>query len=76
LLYALGEDPGVVMDEMGHADWGRALSVYRQAMHHGEDEKAALQALIEGSRLVAPSDLGSAGRRLSRVATGLEQAQE
>ena len=48
LLYALGEDPGVVMDEMGHTDPGLALRVYRQAMRRGEDEKAALRALAEG----------------------------
>ena len=48
LLYALGEDPGVVMDEMGHTDPGLALRVYRQSMRRGEDEKAALRALIEG----------------------------
>jgi integrase len=49
LLYALGEDPGVVMDEMGHTDPALALRVYRQAMRRGEDEKAALRALVEGS---------------------------
>jgi len=25
VLYAIGEDPGVVMDEMGHTDQGLAL---------------------------------------------------
>jgi integrase len=52
VLYALGEDPGVVMDEMGHTDPGLALRVYRQAMRRGEDEKARLRALVEdgGSR--------------------------
>jgi integrase len=48
LLYALGEDPGAVMDEMGHADPGLALRVYRQAMRRGEDEKVRLRALAEG----------------------------
>jgi integrase len=48
LLYALGEDPGVVMDEMGHTDPALALRVYRQAMRRGEDEKAQLRVLIEG----------------------------
>ena len=41
LLYALGEDPGVVMDEMGHTDPGLALRVYRQSMRRGEDEGRA-----------------------------------
>jgi integrase len=35
VLYAIGEDPGVVMDEMGHTDPGLALRVYRQAMRRG-----------------------------------------
>ena len=48
VLYALGEDPGVVMDEMGHTDPALALRVYRQAMRRSEDEKAALRALVEG----------------------------
>jgi hypothetical protein len=45
VLYALGEDPGVVMDEMGHTDPGLALRVYRQAMRRGEEEKEQLRAL-------------------------------
>jgi hypothetical protein len=49
--YALGEDPGTVMDEMGHTDPGLALRVYRQAMRRGEEEKAALRALVEGAEL-------------------------
>ena len=40
--------PGVVMDEMGHTDPALALRVYRQSMRRGEDEKAALRALVEG----------------------------
>jgi integrase len=48
ILYAIGEDPGVVMDEMGHTDPALALRVYRQSMRRGEDEKAALRALVEG----------------------------
>lgn len=49
LLYALGEDPGTVMDEMGHTDPELALRVYRQAMRRGDDEKAKLSALVEGT---------------------------
>jgi integrase len=48
VLYALGEDPGVVMDEMGHTDPALALRVYRQTMRRGEDEKARLRCLVEG----------------------------
>jgi hypothetical protein len=31
-LYALGEDPGTVVDEMGHTRAALALGVYRQVM--------------------------------------------
>ncbi len=47
ILYALGEDPGVVMDEMGHADPALSLRVYRQSMRRGDDEKQALRTLVE-----------------------------
>jgi integrase len=56
LLYALGEDPGVVMDEMGHTDPGLALRVYRQSMRRGEGEKAALRALVNGPECSAVHD--------------------
>lgn len=55
VLYALGEDPGIVMDEMGHTNPGLALRVYRQSMRRGEDEKAQLRALIEGCEV---ADIG------------------
>jgi integrase len=55
VLYALGEDPGIVMDEMGHTNPGLALRVYRQSMRRGEDEKAQLRALIEGREV---ADIG------------------
>ncbi|MBA3808938.1 MAG: site-specific integrase [Solirubrobacterales bacterium] len=51
VLYALGEDPGIVMDEMGHTHPALALRVYRQSMRRGEDEKAQLRTLIEGNEL-------------------------
>ncbi|MBA3807713.1 MAG: hypothetical protein H0X28_04875 [Solirubrobacterales bacterium] len=66
LLYALGEDPGVVMEEMGHADPGLALRIYRQAMRRGEDEKEQLRALVEGARLA----VGAPVQRLSARAGG------
>lgn len=47
ILYALGEDPGVVMDEMGHTDPALSLRVYRQSMRRGDDEKQALRTLVE-----------------------------
>ena len=64
VLYALGEDPGTVMDEMGHTNPVLALRVYRQAMRRGEDEKALLRALIEGA------DVADIGRRAPETADG------
>jgi integrase len=58
VLYALGEDPGTVMDEMGHTDPALALRVYRQAMRRGEDEKAQLRALVEGGQLAISGNRG------------------
>jgi hypothetical protein len=37
------------MDEMGHADPGLALRIYRQAMRRDDTERAKLKALVEGS---------------------------
>ena len=64
LLYALGEDPGTVMDEMGHTDPALALRVYRQAMRRGEDEKAQLQTLVEG---VGPEPISAASQTPASV---------
>jgi integrase len=54
LLYALGEDPGVVMDEMGHTDPALALRVYRQAMRRDERARTALARLVYGASIEAP----------------------
>ncbi len=51
LLYALGETPTVVMDEMGHTDAKLALRIYAQAMRREDDEQAQLRALVEGGVL-------------------------
>jgi integrase len=58
VLYALGEDPGVVMDEMGHTDPALALAVYRQTMRRDEGEKAALRAIVEGGEMAVEPQTG------------------
>lgn len=55
VLYVLGEDPGIVMDEMGHTDPALALRVYRQAMRRDEGERERLRALVDGGELPEPS---------------------
>src|SRR5579875_1764271 len=67
VLYAIGEDPGVVMDEMGHTDPALALRVYRQSMRRDEGEKARLRALIEGA--CEPSELANMGQRATVAVT-------
>lgn len=56
VLYAIGEGPGVVMDEMGHTDPGLALRVYRQAMRRDESEKGQLRALVGPAVLSAKTE--------------------
>ena len=48
ILVALGEDPGSVMDQLGHADPGFTLRVYRHGMRRDPDAKRRLRALVEG----------------------------
>jgi integrase len=58
VLYALGEDPGIVMDEMGHTHPALALRVYRQSMRRGEDEKAQLRTLMVSSNMPSSDNVG------------------
>jgi integrase len=46
--YALGADPGLVMDELGHTDPALALRIYRHAMRRTDGEKERLRALVDG----------------------------
>jgi integrase len=71
VLYALSEDPGVVMDEMGHTDLGLALRIYRQSMRRGDEEKAALRALVEGVQLAV---IGIRGETEAAAVTESEAA--
>jgi integrase len=59
VLYALGEDPGVVMDEMGHTSPALALRIYRQAMRRDEDERVALRSLVDGAEMAVGGRRGA-----------------
>jgi integrase len=48
VLYAIGEPPPVVMQEMGHTDPKLALQIYAQALRRDEGEVERLRALVEG----------------------------
>ena len=53
VLYAIGEPPPVVMQEMGHTDPGLALRIYAQAMRRDEAENERLRSRVTGSRFPA-----------------------
>ena len=53
LLDVLSEDPGLVMDEMGHTDPAVALRVYRQVMRRCDAEKAVL---VDGAGLASAAE--------------------
>jgi integrase len=48
LLVALGRDPAVFMDQMGHTTANLTLSVYAKAMAWRDGERERLRALVEG----------------------------
>jgi integrase len=48
ILVALGVDPGSVMDQLGHADPGFTLRVYRHGMRRDPAAKEHLRALVGG----------------------------
>jgi len=48
LLYALGESPPYVMEQMGHTSPNLALAIYARAMDRRDGEPGRLRALVEG----------------------------
>jgi integrase len=54
ILVALDVDPGSVMDQLGHADPGFTLRVYRHGMRRGPDARERLRALVGGSQWTRP----------------------
>jgi integrase len=70
VLYAIGTDPGEVMDEMGHTDAELALSVYRQSMRREDGDKERLRALVEGESF---GSFGS-GTEIEPAADPMERA--
>ena len=49
ILVALGVDPGSVMDQLGHADPGFTLRVYRHGMRRDPAARERLRALVGGA---------------------------
>jgi integrase len=61
VLYALGEGPVPVQQEMGHTNPAMALAVYAQVMRRADDEKGRLVALVEGRGLDQMAVIGIPG---------------
>jgi integrase len=57
LLVALGEDPGFVMDQLGHTDPKFTLRVYRHGMRRGKDDRNRLRALVNGETLLREAEI-------------------
>ena len=51
MLLALGEDLAYVMEQVGHVDARMTTGIYIKVMRRGEDEKAALRALVDGAEV-------------------------
>ena len=63
ILVALGVDPGSVMDQLGHADPGFTLRVYRHGMRRGDRTRKELRALVGVSTQGSPGDIEMAAYR-------------
>lgn len=68
ILVALGVDPGSVMDQLGHADPGFTLRVYRHGMRRDTTARERLRALV-GAVDWAPLGTGAQNSALAEVTT-------
>jgi integrase len=55
ILVALGIDPGLVMDQLGHTSPVFTLRVYRHGMRRDQASRDALRELVGGGDWAAPS---------------------
>ena len=66
LLAALRVDPGAMGDQLGHADPGFTLRVYRQSMRRDDNSKAELRVLVgaenAGAGRVSGTGSGASGQ--------------
>ena len=51
LLFAIGETPPYVMQQMGHKNANLTLALYARAMERRDGEPKRLKALVEGASL-------------------------
>ena len=82
ILVALGVDPGTVMDQLGHADPGFTLRVYRHGMRRDAGAREHLLALVGSAQPAGPTlatdqtvAVGSPSRtRHSRLDVGMTRS--
>ena len=53
VLFALGEPPPYVMEQMGHTTANLTLSIYARVMNRRDGEQERLQALVNGDELLS-----------------------
>jgi integrase len=75
ILVALGVDPGSVMDQLGHADPGFTLRVYRHGMRRNGAARERLRALVAGTDW-APSGTGAQNGVLADLLTATPLASK
>jgi len=75
IIVALGEDPGHVMDQVGHTDPAFTLRVYRHAMRRDDGEKDRLRALVEGEFRAPAGTSGDFGAIRAPSAAEAEDAK-
>jgi integrase len=71
LLVGLGEDPGYVMDQMGHTDPTFTLRVYRKAIKRRDGEPDLLRALVGAEATTLPELNRRAARPVPEEAANL-----
>jgi integrase len=71
ILVASGVDPGVVMDQLGHADPGFTLRVYRHGMRRDPTARERLRALVGAVEWAPTGTNGSNGALADLIGAGL-----
>jgi integrase len=66
ILVTVGVDPGSVVDQLGHADPGFTLRVYRHGMRRDNTARERLLALVGGADW-APTGTGAPNRALPDI---------
>jgi hypothetical protein len=69
-LIALAEDPGYVMDQLGHENPNFTMAVYRRSMLRRDGERERLKALVNGEDWGPTGTSGAQSDGKALAATG------